>query len=229
MRYFCGKCRSSCDERLVVCPSCGEWENYVPDVLLSDRKAAPVTVLSARHLAARRAKLSEVWSLGNIPVRPPMLVAAWGPPGGGKSTWSAKLASELAGVGQRVFIVNSEEGLGDTMSERLRRLEVRDEGILVAGNVSYPSAKQAAEEHDCGCLFLDSWSASTWSALDLDDARGSFFTVVVLHATKEGTAAGPNTILHVSDVVVNVEAGKAKLTKSRWSGALETEVLECQT
>lgn len=212
----------------MVCPSCGEWENYIPDVLMANRKASPVTVLSARQLAARRAKLAEVWSLGQVPIRPPMLIAAWGQPGGGKSTWLVKLAADLVVGGQRVFIVNSEEGLGETMSERLRRLEVRDEGILVTGNVSYPSAKEAAEEHDCGCLFLDSWSASTWSALDLDDARGSFFTIVVLHATKEGAAAGPNSILHVSDVVVNVEAGKAKLTKSRWSGALETEVLECR-
>ncbi len=195
---------------------------------MANRNASPVTVLSARQLAARRAKLAEVWSLGQVPVRPPMLVATWGSPGGGKSTWLVKLAADLVVGGQRVFIVNSEEGLGETMSERLRRLEVRDEGILVAGNVSYPSAKQAAEENDCGCLFLDSWSASSWSALDLDDARGSFFTVVVLHATKEGAAAGPNTILHVSDIVVNVAAGKASLTKSRWSGALETEVLECR-
>jgi len=229
MRYFCGKCRSSCDERLVVCPSCGEWENYIPDVVMANQKASPVTFVSARNLAARRAKLSEVWSLGEIPIRPPMLVAAWGQPGGGKSTWSVKLAADLVSVGQRVFIVNSEEGLGDTMSERLRRLEIRDEGILVAGNVTYQSAKQAAEENDCGCLFLDSWSASCWSALDLDDARGSFFTVVVLHATKEGAAAGPNSILHVADVVVNVDGGKAKLAKSRWSGMKETEVLECRT
>lgn len=229
MKYFCGKCRSSCDERLVVCPSCGEWENYIPDVHMADQEAYPVEVLSARQLAARRAKLSTVWSLGQVPVRPPMLIAAWGQPGGGKSTWLAKLAAELVEVGQRVFIVNCEEGLGDTMSERLRRLEVRDEGILVAGNVSYPSAKQAAEEHDCGSLFLDSWSASSWSALSLDDAKASFFTVVVLHATKDGAAAGPNSILHVADVVVNVEAGKARLTKSRWSGAKETEVFQCQT
>jgi len=223
-RYFCGRCRATCDERLSVCPACGEWSNYVVDVALAAREPSPALVQTARQLAAHMPRTSEVWSLGRIALRPPLLIAAWGEPGGGKSSWALKVSSEMAQQGHRVLIVNSEEGLGDTMSARLRRLEIHEESILVTGNINFPSARSIAEEHDCSVIVLDSWSVSSWTAIDVDHARADFVTVVVLHATKGGEAAGPAAIPHAADIVLEVHDGKAKLTKSRWSGLIETEV-----
>lgn len=225
-RYFCSRCRASCETRLAVCPSCGQWDNYVPDVLMAPRTGpGEATIVSARYLASRRPQTQEVWSLGKISLRPPLLVAAYGPPGAGKSTWLLKISSELIRAGQRVLYVSAEEGLGETVSDRLRRLEVRDDNLFLVGNVGYQLAKEAALSKECTCLVLDSWSAASWSAPDLDDARAVFLSFISLHVTKEGDAAGPNSILHVSDLVVHIDVGgKAKLEKSRWSGQVETEV-----
>ncbi|MGH7209788.1 MAG: hypothetical protein ACREIL_10445 [Nitrospiraceae bacterium] len=152
-------------------------------------------------------------------------MAAWGPPGHGKSTWALKVAADLVRIGKTVLYVSAEEGLAESVSERLRRLEIRDEAMLVAGPMNWPTTEAVAREHDCSVIMLDSWSASGWVVPDLDQLRDRFFAVVTLHATKSDEAAGPAAILHVADVVVEVRDGKAKLSKSRWGSVLETEVI----
>jgi len=148
------------------------------------------------------------------------------PRGGGKSTWAVKLADHLAAEHQhRIFIVNAEEAHAPTMAARLRRLEITREGILIAGNIDYPSAKAAAQEHECEVLVLDSWSSSSWTGADLDRARRDFVVILTLHVTKAGDPGGPQAILHAADITVEIDQMKATISKSRWSGALETPVL----
>lgn len=223
--YFCRKCRASCERELFVCPACGEWDRFIPDVSLPRQRSDNVTVLTARQLAVRRPKRSPVWSLGDVSLRPPLTVAAYGEPGGGKSTWVARLAGELVRYEQRVLFVSAEEGFGETMSERLRRLEVRDENILVVGNIGYADVVGVAEERGVTVVILDSWTASSWSAVDVDSIRADYIFITTLQTTKDGHAAGPKSILHVSDIVLHIDALKATIEKSRWGGVMVTDIL----
>jgi len=224
-RYFCRKCRASCEHELVVCPACGEWDRFIPDVALGRFRSDHVTVMTAKQLAVRRPKRFSVWSLGDVSLRPPLTVAAYGEPGGGKSTWLARIAGELVRHDQKVLLVSAEEGFAETMSARLRRLEVRDEEILVVGNVGYADVVGVAEERGVTVVMLDSWTASSWSAVDVDAIRADYMFMTTLQTTKDGHAAGPKSILHVADIVLHVNDGKATIEKSRWGGVMVTDIL----
>lgn len=224
-RYFCRKCQASCDRELVVCPACGEWDRFIPDVTLARHRSDHVSVMTSRQLAVRRPKRFPVWSLGDVSLRPPLTVAAYGEPGGGKSTWLARIAGELLRHEQKVLLVSAEEGFAETMSERLRRLEVRDDNVLVVGNVGYADVVGVAEERGVTVVLLDSWTASSWSAVDVDAIRADYIFMTTLQTTKDGHAAGPKSILHVADIVLHVDALKAKIEKSRWGGVMVTDIL----
>jgi len=225
MRYFCKKCHACCENELYVCPACGNWDKFVPDVSLARFRSDHVSVITARQLSARRPRRSSVWSLGEVPFRPPFTVTAYGLPGGGKSTWLFRLAGELVHMDQRILIVTAEEGLGETVSERLRRLEVREDEIFLAGNINYPDTLHLAKENDITTVMLDSWNASVWSAVDVDAIRDDYVFITTLQTTKEGTAAGPQALLHLADLVLHIQDMKVTVEKSRWGSSMVTPVL----
>ena len=226
MKYFCPRCRASCSVELYRCPACGDWNRYVPDVRLSSRRSDSLQVVTARELSARRVTKAALWSVGEVPLKPSLMVTAHGRPGSGKTTWLLRVSSDLLRMGHTVLIVSAEEGLGDTVSERLRRMEVRDEALLLVGNVPYVDVEDVAKDREVTAVMLDSWNDSSWTAPDLDKARSLFMLFTVLQATKSGEAAGSNAILHISDVVINVRDQVAHIEKSRWEGATSTPIFE---
>lgn len=168
--------------------------------------------------------------LGRLPLDP-CIVAIHGDPGSGKSTLLLRLADALA---QRVgpVVYNSlEEGIGPSLVERLRRLEVRAPRLHLGCLAELPVVVERVRDLGAKWVIFDSLSLTTLTAEDLarlvrEEGVSIAFS---LHATKGGLARGALDLLHVADVVVRLSVGAWERTKSRYSiapasGSLSTIV-----
>jgi predicted ATP-dependent serine protease len=164
--------------------------------------------------------------LGNVP-RGPWSLAIYGPPAAGKSSLLLLLAQAFAqAAGAPVLYVAVEEGTGTSMAEKLRHLEVRSDAIHLACLLGPGAMLERARELGARLLVLDSLTVSHLSAEDAARLmrEGGLSFAASLHETKGGSASGPVTIVHWADIVVRVEPGGWKRTKSRFSGVAEGEV-----
>jgi len=214
--YFCGACSASYDERLSYCVRCGAFYRMLPHA------PRPVDAYwSADHVT----NAEEVYAEPSLsPLRPypikvghPTLVSIYGPPGGGKSTMATKIADRYPGV---ALYIPQEEGIGDALRSRLKRLEVSRRDLLIAMLSDTSGIDRTVEEHGVGLLVLDSITSSTLQAGDLLRlARDRELTVIMtVQVTKEDRMAGSMKLSHDPDVVVRVSDMMWEVEKSRFDG-----------
>jgi hypothetical protein len=191
----------------------------------------PVTKLVVRT-AADLAQGSVEWLklppfvakvFGRFPVGSPWSMALWGPPGSMKSTSAVILADALCDAIGPVAYISLEEGHGQTISERLRRLEVRRTDLfVVACPPDLDQIIEAARECKAKVVMIDSLGYLAVEAGDLTKLSDAGFSyVTILHATKGGQARGKLSIIHHVDVVVGLEGGGFKVSKNRFQPAEE--------
>jgi predicted ATP-dependent serine protease len=144
-------------------------------------------------------------------------------PGSGKSTWTAKFLDGFEGP---VLLISQEEGLGETVAGRMRRLEIcREDFHLAVVSTLDEIAELVAEIHPAS-IAIDSVSVTTLTTGDLQrlTAWAKVPLVAVLHETKAGAASGAMSLLHAADTVLRTEAMRWKLEKSRSCPLVEGEV-----
>jgi predicted ATP-dependent serine protease len=151
------------------------------------------------------------------------LVALYGPPGGGKSTFLFKF---LDGVEGEVLYLSLEEGLSDTVVDRLRRLEVCRGDFRIGYARTVDEIADLVNKHRPNAIGLDSLSITTLTVDDLMRLSSCVGVPVLfsLHTTKDGLPAGSMTTLHAADVVLRVGGMRWAVEKSRFTGPLEGEV-----
>ena len=172
---------------------------------------------SARDLAAAALEGYEVPFLGRLPVGERTVATVYGPPGSGKSTLLLQLGDALARDGARVLYASVEEGLSGTLREKLQRLEIRREGLVICGRVLVGDVLAYQRSHGLEWFLLDSYSASGWNVPDLTALESAGVSIAyTLHVTKDGMPGGAMALTHGADVVVSVEAGKWERTKHRF-------------
>lgn len=145
------------------------------------------------------------------------LVEVFGPPGAGKSSWACRVADAMDGP---ALLVAAEEGLSPSLAARLARCKVTRDDFHVITRASVDAAVGLAQKLKARCMVVDSVQEATYTASDLrhvlevvPSLRALF---AVLQVTKEGLPAGSNALQHEADVVVNVNAMKWSLVKSRY-------------
>jgi DNA repair protein RadA/Sms len=144
-----------------------------------------------------------------------------GEPGVGKSTLVLQLIGGLIERAKRSILVTGEESL-DQVALRAGRLGLPLDRLDAVAASSVPAIVALSEEHRPDVLIID--SVQTLERPDLEQTAGSVTqvrecaaelvrhakrdgTVVILvgQVTKEGTIAGPKTLEHMVDAVVNLE------------------------
>jgi DNA repair protein RadA/Sms len=257
--WRCQSCGHSEARWLGRCPLCQEWSSLVEELEtavpprpsatgVADGRA-PIAIAEAAEISAgdRRttgiAELDRVLGGGMVAG---CLVLLGGDPGIGKSTL---LVQALAGLtaGGSVLYATGEESIAQT-ALRARRVGAAASGLTVVAETDVERILAHAYALSPSLLAVD--SIQTVYTTALDSIPGSLAqvrecasrlmqfakttgipTIVVGHVTKDGAIAGPKTLEHLVDVVLQLEGDGGpyrilRAHKNRFGSTQEIGVFE---
>lgn len=255
--YICQQCGYKSSSYLGKCPQCDSWNSFVEEVTQVQSSKLKVKILGKKteivnldqvekldykRLNTKVGELDRV--LGGGVVSGSLILVA-GDPGIGKSTLLTQLA------------LNIEKSLYVAGEESARQIKIRVERISPKQNLAVLNETDvdiivgAIEEFKPALVIID--SIQTLQTDDLDSVAGSVGQVresahrlqrlakkmhipifLVGHVTKEGTVAGPKTLEHLVDVVLNLEGDPGnqfrilRATKNRFGSTDEVGIFEME-
>jgi DNA repair protein RadA/Sms len=230
--YVCQQCGFESGKWHGRCPSCDAWDSLVEEAATAARRRSPVPVSSpvpypdvaSADLVRTSTGLPEFDRVLGGGLVPGGVVLVGGEPGVGKSTLLLQAASAIAEAGRRVLYASGEESPAQL---RLRggRLAVRSANLLVLAETDVDAIAEAARRSRVDLLLVDSIQAVRCAELasvpgSVGQVRESAARLVALakstdlpvvlvgHVTKDGAIAGPRTLEHVVDTVIQFEGDR---------------------
>lgn len=236
--YICQNCGASSAKWIGKCPSCGEWNTYVEEVVEKPDpaktswrnnsgptvKQKPVNVNDIEKGAERRMvtadqELNRVLGGGIVAGS---LVLIGGEPGIGKSTLMLQLA--LSASKTKVLYVSGEESQ-QQIKMRAERIGVKTENCFILSETNTQNIFAQVKEISPQVLIID--SIQTLQTNRIESAAGSVSQVrectgelmkfaketntpvfLVGHITKDGSIAGPKILEHMVDTVLQFEGDR---------------------
>ena len=238
--YVCQNCGHTSSNWIGQCPSCGNWNSMVEDVI-STSSSKSSTVKKPRSSTQGLVKLSEVLSappkrldsgvgefdrvLGGGFVSGQVVLLA-GEPGIGKSTLLTEISKNLGD--KKVLYVCGEESVEQTKLRALR-MGYTAHNLLVFPETNVDQVIAEIEgDKDIELVIVD--SIQTLYSDDLTGNVGSLVQVrgctqlltdtakrtntpivLVGHVTKQGVVAGPKVLEHIVDTVLYLEGDNQHL------------------
>lgn len=143
-------------------------------------------------------------------------IMLYGMPGGGKTSFSIGFAKRCAEMGQKVLIISKEEGINQTMQEKLRRFDAVHPNIFITDNVP----GDAMNDYDV--VIFDSVQSLRLEPSDLEKHQKSMnaLRIYIFQVTKDGKFRGKSEFEHEVDCVLKAENGTitTKGCKNRFGG-----------
>jgi DNA repair protein RadA/Sms len=236
--FFCQNCGASSAKWIGKCPSCGEWNTYVEEVVQkeekgtatlwakntgrSDRKPVPVQAIKSEKLDrfdSGQGELNRVLGGGIVNGS---LVLIGGEPGIGKSTLMLQIAINLPQV--KTLYVSGEESL-QQIKMRADRIGIHSESCFMLSETSLEEVFNHIAGLAPDLLVID--SIQTLYTSNIDAAPGSISQVrtcagelmrfakesntpvfLIGHINKEGNIAGPKVLEHMVDTVLQFEGDR---------------------
>jgi DNA repair protein RadA/Sms len=142
--YICTSCGNDSSKWIGKCPSCGEWNSYVEEIIskgkseplsFRDTPSLPEPIMDISASETRRVKtgINELDRILGGGLVPGSLVLFGGEPGIGKSTLALQLAMKM--TGSRVLYVSGEES-GEQIKLRAERLSDTNSECFVYSETS---------------------------------------------------------------------------------------------
>lgn len=235
--FFCQNCGAQSPKWLGKCPSCGEWNTYVEEIVQKD---APVS-FSIRNRSNQRAakplKISEIEQSGEIRIVlpdkelnrvlgggmvPGSVVLFGGEPGIGKSTLMLQIALQQKKI--KTLYISGEES-EQQIRMRAERMGVTNDGCYILAETSLQNIFKQIEMLEPDFVIVD--SIQTMHSTVMDSPAGSISQVrqcaaelirfakessvpvfLIGHITKDGTLAGPKVLEHMVDTVLQFEGDR---------------------
>ncbi len=234
--FFCQSCGHQTAKWLGKCPSCGEWNTFVEEILgetdskvvafsTSSGKSAKPQVLqeierkTETRIALQDNELNRVLGDGLVPGS---LILFGGEPGIGKSTLMLQLA--VLEKNLRVLYVSGEES-EQQIKMRAERIGMDNVQCFILTETNLQNIFLQAEEVKPQLLVID--SIQTLFSSHIESSPGSISQVrectaqllryakqtdvpvfLIGHITKEGALAGPKVLEHMVDVVLQFEGDR---------------------
>jgi DNA repair protein RadA/Sms len=250
--FRCQGCGHAEPRWLGKCPGCNAWNSMHEDAPVAATGHAVAALLvpveeTARRRATGIAEVDRVLGGGLVAGS---LVLLGGDPGIGKSTLLMQALDGLAARGATVLYASGEESVAQT-AMRARRLGVSARSLLLHAETALERVLLEAARVKPDVLAIDSIQTLRTEALDgipgsvaqVRECAGRLMTfakssdvsiIMVGHVTKDGTIAGPKTLEHVVDVVLQLEGDGAhdhrvlRAQKNRFGSTSELGVFAMQ-
>ncbi len=231
--YICQNCGADSPKWIGKCPSCGEWNTYVEEIVSKDN--SPKINLGGLEITKQKpVKLDEVETseesridtssnelnrvLGGGLV-PGSLVLIGGEPGIGKSTLVLQVVLNLKG--KRTLYVSGEESVKQ-LKLRAERLKYENPDCYIVSETSLEQIFVHIQNIQPDVVIVD--SIQTVSTEMIESSPGSVSQVrecaahllkfcktsgtpvlLIGHINKEGSIAGPKVLEHIVDTVLQFE------------------------
>ncbi len=232
--YVCQNCGVDSPKWIGKCPSCGEWNTFVEEIIHKENssskismagfepiKQKPVLISSVETQAEERTdtschELNRVLGGGLVNGS---LVLIGGEPGIGKSTLVLQVV--LGMKGKRTLYVSGEESVNQ-LKMRAERLSHKDPDCYIVSETSLEQLFVHAQNVKPDLLIVD--SIQTITTESIESSPGSVSQVrecaaallrfckttnipvlLIGHINKEGSIAGPKVLEHIVDTVLQFE------------------------
>ncbi|GAB2527842.1 DNA repair protein RadA [Nocardia heshunensis] len=235
--YRCAQCSHEVAKWVGRCPDCGGW-GTIEEVasssaavavgrraMLPSTAAVPISAIDANTTFARGTGVSELDRVLGGGIIPGSVVLLSGEPGVGKSTLLLEVAHRWARARDEIALyVTAEESAGQVRLRADRTGAVHDK-VYLAAESDLATILGHVEQVKPSLLVVD--SVQTMLAADADGVIGGVTQVrsvtaaltslakasgiavlLVGHVTKDGAVAGPRTLEHLVDVVLQFEGDK---------------------
>jgi DNA repair protein RadA/Sms len=233
--FFCQNCGAQSSKWLGKCPSCGEWNTFIEEVIQRDlgtrssqgipiTPRVPVRITEVAPETGKRIpipdhELNRVLGGGLVPGS---LVLIGGDPGIGKSTLMLQVAMHCSDL--KILYISGEES-EQQLRMRAGRIGIRNENCFILTETNTQAIFQHIEELQPGMIIVD--SIQTLQTDSIDSSAGSISQIrecaaemqkyskvsntpvfLIGHITKDGTLAGPKILEHMVDTVLNFEGDR---------------------
>lgn len=233
--YVCQKCGAQSPKWSGRCFNCGEWgsleeraaenkkqktERETKSFLKTEVKSRIVGFENVLGQDAKRIKsgIEEFDRVLGGGIVPGAIILMAGEPGVGKST----LVAQVAAAFPKISLYVSGEESASQLKLRFDRLSLNTKNLRYLGETEAGMIAAAIEEAAPGLVVVDSIQTIRSDEIDseagtanqikvsaakiADAAKSKNIPVVIIgHITKEGKIAGPKTLEHLVDVVLNLE------------------------
>lgn len=224
--YICIGCHSRYPHYVSWCSVCQDDHT----VLLEPQRPhaqhrVELQAATARELVGRQWNLTESKTYPELRVGSGALVAVYGAPGSGKSTWATRWADGLPGP---VVYLSIEERLGPTVGARLERCGVKRSDFHIIGQGPIDQVLAFCRDRKAVALVIDSISCTSVQPEELRrllESGGLRVLLYLLQVRKDGRAAGANAYLHESDATILVADLHWHIEKSRYQEPIHGPVL----
>lgn len=231
--YVCQQCGNDSPKWIGKCPSCGEWNTYVEEVIAKETrqsiqlagleivKEKPVLISEVKttqeiRIDTRSNELNRVLGGGLVPGS---LVLIGGEPGIGKSTLVLQVVLNMQGL--KTLYISGEESVKQ-IKLRAERLNSQNAECLVLSETSLEQIFVHIKNTQPDLVIVD--SIQTVSTETIESSPGSVSQVrecaaallkfcktsatpvlLIGHINKEGSIAGPKVLEHIVDTVLQFE------------------------
>ncbi|MDH3733315.1 MAG: DNA repair protein RadA [Gemmatimonadota bacterium] len=244
-RFVCGDCGRETLRWEGRCPGCDAW-NSLEEVAApppggrfrrhNGVSPRPLSAGAGEDTSRRSIVLGDIDRVLGGGLVPGSIVLLGGAPGVGKSTLLLQIAGRVVSSGGSVLYASGEES-EDQVRRRALRLAGGAAEVLFMAETSVGAILEAARTSAPDLLCVDSiqttvsdgGSSAPGSVTQVRDAADELRvfakesgtpTVIVGHVTKGGGIAGPRTLEHMVDVVMQFEGGETtrllRTTKNRF-------------
>jgi DNA repair protein RadA/Sms len=235
--FFCQNCGAQSAKWIGKCPSCGEWNTYVQEVIHKEttgkggsfrisgiqgsrpRLISEIQYREEERFSSQNKELDRVLGGGVVPGA---LVLVGGEPGIGKSTLMLQVALNINP--QKVLYISGEESELQ-IKMRAERLGLQQSNCYILTETNTDSIFQHLEEVKPDMIVIDSIQTLTTS--NIESSAGSISQIrecaaefqkyakttgipvfLIGHITKEGSLAGPKLLEHMVDTVLQFEGDR---------------------
>lgn len=234
--FFCQNCGAQSGKWIGNCPSCGEWNTYVEEVIQKEEKPLhpvlrqskennkahlinEIDIRSDKRYTTNNNELDRVLGGGMVPGS---LVLIGGEPGIGKSTLMLQVALQMKN--KKVLYVSGEES-AQQIKMRAERIKLSSETFFILTETLTQNIFRQIETIEPDVVIID--SIQTLHTDYIESSAGSISQVrecasemqkyskvshvpvfLIGHITKDGALAGPKILEHMVDTVLQFEGDR---------------------